>query len=137
MPTLYVDVDGTLAFGEKTNFPLVDAVAQFIHEHPDWELVVWSHAGQGHAQHWAERCFRTGLNAVSFDVEEKDFTKVNGDDVVVDNMHLPFGMLPQTFVRDVRSGKVKLPEADVGLPAGAEAQHGDLSYWNQQMGARR
>lgn len=134
MPILYVDTDGTIAFGEKTNFPLVDAVRWFMDEHDDWTLVVWSHAGQPHARHWGERCF--GNEGYPFEVEEKDFTKVQPDDLVVDNMRLPFGILPGAFVKDVRAGEVHLPEADVGLPAGAEAQHHDLQYWTQQMGAR-
>lgn len=137
MSTCYVDCDGTLVFGEKINYSLVDAIKQFLDDHSSFDLVVWSHSGVQHARNVASRCFDgTGYPTT---VLPKDFTAVNLDeDLVVDNMNLPFGLKPGQFVKDVRNDTLTLPEADDGGPGdiGAWRPSYDMGRFNERMGAR-
>lgn len=106
MPTLYSDVDGTLAFGAKPNYGYVRALKGFMTTHPAYRLVVWSRAGEAHAEAWVRKL---GLEAR---VREKDFGVVSpGADIVVDNQKLKQGITPGGFMRWARAGTGDLPVA--------------------------
>jgi len=104
MPVLYVDVDGTIAFGEKTNYALVDAVKEFLQQNEDWDLVVWSYTGIDHARHWAEKT----LAEWQPEIEPKDPGVATPEDIVIDDKHEMPGQgqhfLPRDFVRRMRDG---------------------------------
>ncbi len=129
MPRLFVDVDGTLAFGEKTNWPLVDVIRSFLDEHDDFDLVVWSHAGTQHADEWARKCFDSA--GYPAEVMAKDFTEYDPDeDLLIDNMKLPFGLLPSQFVRQMHDDTLEMPEDKSPLQAVGRSE---LEHWTEVM----
>lgn len=134
-PILYVDVDGTLAYGDKANWPLVQAVRIFLAANDDYDLIVWSGAGEEHARSWASRCFGGGGFVAT--VKPKDFTDLEPGDVVVDDMRLPFALTPRQFIAQVNEGDVQTDKiAPPGMAAGPDAwpyDYGELVQANDRM----